>query len=363
MAVLRIREMLADDSAAAAEVLQRNGLAASRPEDWAHLWDGDPFQAPDTPRGWMLEESGRGAVGTFSNLQLGYEWNGQPMRVLTGFTWAVDPDFRRHAIGMLRRWSAQPGVDVLLTNTASERVGEILSALRFRRVPHPEYDQALYWVVNSRGFAASALRQLRAPLPHLLSYPAGLVIETMRRGTGWRGSRAETGSVVSLDTFDERFDCFWMKLRRIPNRLSAVRTAAALTWHFKRACESLGIEILGLSDGDELAGYLVMVRQDYPAIGLTRYRIADLQVLDGSPVSARALMVSALRRADERGIHVVEVVGLSEAKREALAVLRPLRRKLPSWLFYYRARDPGLAAALERADAWDPSPYDGDGSL
>jgi hypothetical protein len=363
MATPRIREMQPDDSAAAAEVLQRNGVAVSQPEAWAHLWDGNPFRDPGIPRGWMLEEPGVGVVGTFSNLQLGYEWNGKPLRVLTGFAWAVDPDFRRHALGMLRRWTAQPGVDVLLTNTASERVGEILSALRFRRVPHPEYDQALYWVANSRGFAASALRQLRAPLSNVLSYPAGLLIEAMRRGTGWRGAQVESDAVLPLDAFDERFDRLWMKLRRAPNRLLAVRSAPILSWHFKRARDCLGLEILALSDGVELAGYLVMVRQDHPAIGLTRYRVADIQVLDGSPASVRALLVSALRRAAEQGIHVVEVVGLSGAKRKALAALVPLRRKLPSWLFYYRASDPGLAAALESTDAWDPSPYDGDACL
>jgi hypothetical protein len=143
----------------------------------------------------------------------------------------------------------------------------------------------------------------------------------------------------------------------------AVRSAEVLNWHFKRTHESLGPEILALSEGDELAGYLVMVRQDHLAIGLRRYRVADLQVLDGAPASVRTLMVSALQRAAEQGIHVVEVVGLSAAKREALAALKPLQRKLPSWLFYYRASDPGLAAALESADVWDPSPYDGDASL
>jgi hypothetical protein len=106
-----------------------------------------------------------------------------------------------------------------------------------------------------------------------------------------------------------------------------------------------------------------MVWQDHPAIGLTRYRVGDLQALDGSPESVRVLMLGALRTAAAQGIHVVEVVGLSAAKREALAALKPLRRKLPSWLFYYRANDPVLAAALGKADPWDLSPHDGDASL
>ncbi|MGA7981015.1 MAG: hypothetical protein WCA32_12435 [Chromatiaceae bacterium] len=358
-----IRAMKAEDYAAAAAVLQRNGLAAMSREDYLHLWEVNSFQEPGAPRGWVLEESGRGVVGTFSNLHLPYEWNQTPIRVGTGFAWAVDPEYRRHAIGMLRRWTRQPNLDLLLTSTASERVGEILSALRFRPVPHPAYDQALYWVTNERGFAASALRQAGAPRPDWLSYPAAPLLRVL----GWlrerRAPREERPDVLRLTDFDGRFDAFWMKLRQTPNRLLAVRSPDVLSWHFKRARDDGGMEVLSLEEPGGLTGYLVMIRQDHETIGLTRYRVADLQVLGDSQSRVRALVAGALRRAAEQGIHVVEVVGLSACKREALSALSPLRRKMPSWLFYYRAADQWLATALEADSAWDPSPFDGDASL
>ncbi len=41
----------------------------------------------------------------------------------------------------------------------------------------------------------------------------------------------------------------------------------------------------------------------------------------------------------------------------------PYRRKLPSWSYYYRAADPALAAEMAKAEAWDPSGFDGDASF
>jgi len=280
-----------------------------------------------------------------------------------GFAWAVDPEFRPHSIGMLRRWMRQPGLDLLLTNTASPRVGEILSVARFRPVPHPEYDKALYWIANGRGFAASALRQLGIPGSDWLSYAAGPTLRVLRRVMERRRPHEDRADVRTLDDFDARFDGLWGGLRQVPDRLVALRSAAALRWHFKRARDSAGMALLALEEGCELTGYLVMVRQDHAAIGLTRYRVADLQALGDAPVAVRALVSAAVKVAREHGVHVVEVVGLSSAKRRTLASLSPLRRQMPSWLFFYRAADAGLAARLDSPSAWDPSPYDGDATL
>jgi len=361
--VPRIRDMTRDDHAAVMAVLQRNGLAVTRREDWLQVWEANPLHVLEAPMGWVLEEQGRGVVGTFSNLQVPYEWNRELVRVGVGFAWAVDRDFRRHAVGMLRRWMAQSRPDLLLTNTASARVGQILSAARFRPVPHPDYDQALYWVTDDRGFAASALRQVRAPAPEWLSCVVAPAMRVLRWTRSQRGPREPHSDVRALADFDGRFDAFWMKLRQTRDRLLALRSAAALRWHFKRARDSAGMVLLTLEERGELTGYLVMVRQDHAAIGLTRYRVADLQVLWDSPRTVRALVLGAIETASNEGVHVVEVVGLSSRKREALAALSPLRRRMPSWLFFYRVAEDGLAARLDRADAWDPSPFDGDATL
>jgi hypothetical protein len=74
-------------------------------------------------------------------------------------------------------------------------------------------------------------------------------------------------------------------------------------------------------------------------------------------------MLGALELAADEGIDAVEVVGLDARKREALSALSPRRRRLASWLFYYRPLQPRLASCLGPASAWDPCPYDGDASV
>ena len=43
--------------------------------------------------------------------------------------------------------------------------------------------------------------------------------------------------------------------------------------------------------------------------------------------------------------------------------IAPYRRKLPTWIYVYRANDPELAARLTEPSAWAPTLFDGDASL
>jgi hypothetical protein len=101
-------------------------------------------------------------------------------------------------------------------------------------VPHPCYDQALYWITRYSGFAESALREKRVFGGGLLKYPAAAAVRTLdlvkRRN---RVDRVST-SVRQIEGFDERFDDFWQATRRRRGCLLAVRDRETLTWHFKR---------------------------------------------------------------------------------------------------------------------------------
>jgi hypothetical protein len=358
----KVRVMTQADYDHVAAVLGRNGLTVGSRDDWVSLWIANPFRDPAMDMGWVLEDAGGALVGTFGNLPLGYEWNGRPIRVAAAYAWAVDPAFRKDSVRLLRRYLRQARVDLLLTSTASSRVGEIFSAVRFEPVPHADYDRALLWVTRPQGFARAALRQLGMPFADLLGYPVGLALGAITRRSVARRSHL-AANTARLTGFDARFDAFWKRLRQTPDRLLAVRTAAVLNWHFKRLLDLGQLVILGLEGQDALDGYLVMFRHDHAAIGLTRYRVADLQVLGDVRSGARQLLEAALALAADEGVHALEVIGLNAAKREALAPLSPRRRQLPSRLFYYRPLNPALTAPLRAVSAWDPSPFDGDASL
>ena len=60
---------------------------------------------------------------------------------------------------------------------------------------------------------------------------------------------------------------------------------------------------------------------------------------------------------------MLEAVGFHAELRAALEALAPWRRQLTSWLFFYKALDPQLDADLTSPAAWNPSFFDGDGSL
>lgn len=361
-----LRAMTPDDYGPVAALLRRNGLAAAPAADWRELLVSNPFRDPDADMGWVLEDDAGVVVGTFGNLRLGYEWNRRPLRTAAAYAWAVDPAYRDDSIRLLRRYMRQLRTDVLLTSTASARVGEIFTAVRFEPVPHPDYDQALFWVTNASGFVGAALRQKGIPLAALLRYPAGFLLSTLDRGFRRTSPPAPARGgwgVHRLDAFDARFDDFWERLRSTPDRLLAVRSAAVLSWHFARLARRGQLAILALESDTGLDGYLVMFRHDHEAIGLTRYRVADLQVLGDVATGTWMLLQAALAQAAEEGVHALEVIGLSTEKRAALRRLVPRRRQLPSRLFYYRPLDKALAAPLGDPNAWDPSPYDGDASL
>jgi len=76
-------------------------------------------------------------------------------------------------------------------------------------------------------------------------------------------------------------------------------------------------------------------------------------------------MTAALEHAARTGVDVVEAMGFHKSKHDLLERLHPHRRLLPSSPYLYRVSQNSqpLRDALLQADAWDPSPFDGDAAL
>jgi hypothetical protein len=353
---MRLREQRFEDYAGVVAVLGRNGLRSPSPDQWAYFWNASPHreQLDHIPFGWLLEHETDGVVGTFRNIAFLYEWNCKPVRVVVASAWAVDRAYRRQSLMLAKAYFNQTGADVLLNTTAVlETSGKAFLAFRAARVPQPTYTTRMLWITGYQGFSAHYLRQRRIPAANLLRYPVGLgawFSELSRR------SARAADRVRQVDSFDDRFDRFWAIERQRRDRLQAIRDAATLRWRFALERERPFVAVL--ESGKDIDGYAVCVRRDQD--GLRRLEVVDLQVRDEDSSLMRTLVDGALGLARDQDIHLVALTGFGEAKRQALATLRPHCKAVSGWPLYYKAVAHDLVRPLESPEAWDLSLYDGD---
>jgi hypothetical protein len=143
----------------------------------------------------------------------------------------------------------------------------------------------------------------------------------------------------------------------------AMRTRETLEWHFGSTLKRGDAWIITATSGGLLTGYAVIDRQDNPALGLRRMRLADFQALHGYEALIRPVLAWMLRRCSQEQIHVAEIVGDWLERLGAPGTSGRYRRRLHSWLFYYLASDGSLREQLRNPEIWAPSSYDGDSSL
>jgi hypothetical protein len=344
----------------------RYGLKPKSYEEWSHLWLGNPVYQDVQDRwsiGWVLEDENARIVGSMGNIPVTYELDGRTLLAASGHAWVTEPEYRSAALLLLDRVVSQQGVDLFVNTTNSAASTPGVDALQCIRVPAGLWDQSAFWITGYRGFLRSYVALKHPSLANPLSYPlaaAVFVKDRLMRKT-WRANDAQ---IRVCPAFDERFDEFWVALkRRQPGMLLAVRTREVLEWHFKSLLTSNRLWIAGVADGERLAAYAIFDRSDKPALGLKRVRLVDFQSLDGGPALLPPLLAWALGRCRDEGIHVLEYFGRWLEEGEVVGTIAPYRRRLPTWIFLYRAHDPALAQRLQDRRAWAPTLYDGDASL
>jgi hypothetical protein len=360
-----VREATFGDYEAISQVKRRNGLDVVDYLDWVRLWNDNPFRSElSVPMGWVLESKAQGIVGTFSNIPRMYTFNCEPVRAAVASAWAVDPHFRSKAIFLANKYFSRKNVDLFLDTTASPQAGVLFKAFKCKDIPGPSFARILFWITNYAGFAGAVLRKARVPAFAGMRHAAGIAFHCRDLAHLSKG-RFLRKEICLLPSFDERFDAIWELLRRRRGRLLAVRTREALTWQFHHAAEYGDPVILGLLEGNSLSGYLIMKRYDQEQFGLRRFRVVDIQALREDASTILSLMSAALDHAARSGVDVVEAIGFHESKRDLLERLNPRHRSLPSCPYLYRvnANSRSPLNALHEADAWDPSPFDGDAAL
>jgi hypothetical protein len=361
----KIREARVEDYLQIAAVSRRNGLGFKSEEQWRHLWLESPVfrRVKDWPLGWVAVTPDDQIVGYMGNVISNFMFHGEELICGCPFGMAVDPPYRRLAGFLGRRFMSQKNAQIEILTSANSNSSPLAELLRSVRVPVGDWDHSVYWITNNRGFAACALAMKK--LPRALAYPAALAMSAKSKFSR-DPFRAVSGRVPLTEycTFDESFERFWQDLKKAyPNRLLGDRSREGLLWHFKFALQQDHVWILTAGNGSRISAYAIFYRHDNPAIGLKRMRLIDFQTLDGNVDVLAPMLAWAYARCKREHIDMLEAYGFRPEKEAVIESLRPLRRRLPAWFYFYYTRNKQLAPVLADPNIWDPCHFDGDSSL
>jgi hypothetical protein len=362
----RVRPSTVDDYAGVSALWETSAFWEIKQQDYTRRWSDNPFRVERDEdgrviTGWVIESANARIVGTIGNIYLGYELNGQPLLAAEAHASNVLPEHRRSSLSLWARYFAQKPADLLLGTTANSTAGRVYEGFKAKRMPRRDYDQVLYWITGYAGFITSALRRRNRAAGAIapLGAPA-LWLGDLKR----RAHRPARDSRLHVHrAFDPRFDQLWLTVRQRRDVLLAVRSTAALAWHFREAGEQNRLGIVTLEEGSTLAGYAILARRDAPELGLRRYQLADLQVARREARDVDALIRGAIDLCRADRVHVLEAVGFDTFKHEALQRSGVRQRTSPTFPFYYKAQSPVVAEQLARPEFWDPCPYDGDAAF
>jgi hypothetical protein len=329
----RLRVASFDDYEQIAVVTIANGLSAKSREQWLRLWLGNPAyeQLPNWPIGWVLEDTSGRIVGSLENVPCLYRLEGRTYVGAFGRGWAVDEPYRVCALRLLSTQMRQPGVDLLLTSTASPRTTALLTRRGWSQVPAGQWDRSAFW------------------LPALSRWPRSA---PGRYDLHW------------CSRFDERFDQFSTELEaRNPARLLGMRTHEALQWHFQCALEQGRTSILTAAQGGRLIAYAVFERRPIRSWGSARFLVIDFQTLAADRDLVTAMFSAALERCRRERVLILENIGCWLEAKQPIVHKPRFRRSLGNWGYLYYATNPELAIRLHNAESWYPTQYDADASL
>ena len=352
------------------------GLGLAMPEGdaairkhWSNLWRDNPAlkHHGDKPAlGWVLEDAGR-IVGFFGNIPQVSYLGGRPVKVSSARAWAVEKEYRDHTPSLCEAFFGQDTADLVLISSANAPAGKRCLEFGGSAMPQPGYDEILYWGLNAPGLIRAGLRKkghggVASWFGGILG---GIVLNARMRLGGRRPFAALDGiRIIGLDGIDERFDDLWqLKLKQVPDRLLACRNGETLRWYFGLSGRSSETRVICLNRDGRLEGYAVVVREDAPAIGLKRLKIADLFVAGDDPAAVDALLAVSFEYGVARRCHVLEIIGLPENLRRVALKHKPFSRPMAVFPFYFKALNPELVGPLASADGWYVTAFDGDTSL
>lgn len=369
-----LRTATVDDAPAITDFLAGLGLVMpDGPEavirHWRGLWADNPaleHHADDVALGWVLEDAGA-IKGFFGNIPQVSWLDGNPVLISSARAWAVDPAYRTETPRLCEVFFGQENVDVVLISSANPPAGKRCLAFGGARMPQPGYADILYWVVDAPGFLKAAFRKKgKNPfVAGVLGLLGSVPLDFSMRLAGRRPYGAlDRVTPVGIGAVDTAFDDLWARRRdQLSEVMLASRDAATLKWYFSLGAAKDEVRFLRYDDGDRLQGYAVLVREDAPAIGLRRMKIADIFIDGDDPKVLKSLLAGAYEYAMAKKCHVLELIGLPEGLRTEVMKTKPMSRPMATFPFFYKSLGADLAARLADPSGWYVTAYDGDTSL
>lgn len=365
-----LRESRFDDHGQVAALARKFGLGFEDETAWQHLWKENPAYRQlgcKFPIGWVLEDADGRVCGYLGNVPLNYELGGKRLLASATRSWVVESSCRRYALMLLGPLYQQANVDLFLSTSVNSQSGVASTLFKNIRIPVGEWDRAIFWITHTRGFTESYFTKKRWNFAKPFSYPVSLGLSLRDRiaGSGFRKGLSDS-AVIPLETFDGRFDDFWMELRRKKKDvLLGVRDRETLDWHFRFALGRKDVWIYTCEGAGGMAGYAVFLRQERKQVGLNRVCLVDFQCLDDEKSASFFMSVlwAAFERCRRESIHMLELIGLPPALQASAELAAPHRRKLDHWMYFYKTNDAALGAKLKDPAVWEPWLYDGDSSL
>lgn len=366
-----VREVQFSDYAAVSDVVTGNGLATEWPMDcWVGLWQENPAMPQNQPMpiGWVLEHAGK-IGGYLGNIPMHYHFQGKRLLAAAAHKLAVNVDYRSKTLRLVAAHFAQKNVDLFLNTSANAASASVFQMCKSEPIPQPDYDKALFWVVNTRGLVESVLRN--RGYGSVFAAAGGAALTPALKIEGLLRRRGPLASSATLETnvlephgIGDEFDEFWQRtLTQRQQCLLADRSLRALRWHFGNlGAGARQAKFVCAWRSSKLVGYAVLIREDSRGSGLRRSHIADLIAENDDPRVIDTLLNAAFRQAHAEGCHILELIGFPTRIRDRLAAGHAYTRQLQSWMFWYKAA-PSLRERCQDENVWYGSLYDGDASL
>lgn len=224
-----------------------------------YWWELNPAFSESFSRGWILRNNDQ-IVGFFGSIPLKLLLSGKETTVFAGTTWRVLPSFRGMSMALKSRQMEEHKEVLHMSARTRQEVIPLLKLLRYQPIHRSSNQQSMLIVDFSpvlrakfKKLGGTALAKILAPGPWMLQ-----AFRTRRI------KQLADHKVKIVDKADASFDALWERTRNCYANTN-VRSAAVINWYCF-GIDELKKTLLGYYEGNQLLGYMMLVRDESPAV-------------------------------------------------------------------------------------------------